>query len=418
MHSLQVQRAVRSSRRNRNRHPFDQHLLPTKILLGSWKYPIITSTKTEAFIYTGQIRVPPYVVSVEFSPSVKEVPDYAFRGCCKLKYLVPNEGLEKIGEGAFCHCPALESIIIPSTVVEIGKIAFHKCSALRYVVLNDGLQEIGDGAFWCCKSLESVRIPSSISEIREDTFNGCNALRAVVMDDGPQRIGMSAFCGCRSLENIKLPSTIIEIGDYVFSGCISVRDVDLNEGLQKIGMSAFCDCEALENIMLPSTVIEIGAWCFAFCSALKNVGLNEGLQNIGGHAFDDYECSPSLKRFKLPRATMRMKSICCERSQNEIVCKILEIPGISMVNGEIFISGAALEGSAAGRNSCENSLDQVVGLITYHELKEATQVFELALWKAKLTKGNMLNAANRESCRVEVPGTVKEAVQQFFPCQK
>eukprot|EP00579_Thalassiosira_antarctica_P001140 CAMPEP_0201868694 /NCGR_PEP_ID=MMETSP0902-20130614/2475_1 /ASSEMBLY_ACC=CAM_ASM_000551 /TAXON_ID=420261 /ORGANISM="Thalassiosira antarctica, Strain CCMP982" /LENGTH=73 /DNA_ID=CAMNT_0048394061 /DNA_START=1 /DNA_END=218 /DNA_ORIENTATION=+ len=73
-----------------------------------------------------------------------------------------------------------------------------------------------------------------------------------------------------------------------------------------------------------------------------------------------------------------------------------------MRGGEILISGAALKGGKDW-TTCRESLDRILGLITYYELKEATTIFELALWKAKMEEVNMTNDDNRETCRIEVP---------------
>ena len=58
-----------------------------------------------------------------------------------------NEGLQKIGDYAFCNCLSLERIKLPSTVVEIGENAFHSCYNLKKVTFNEGLEKIGNGAF-------------------------------------------------------------------------------------------------------------------------------------------------------------------------------------------------------------------------------------------------------------------------------
>ena len=45
----------------------------------------------------------------------------------------------------------------------------------------------------------------------------------------------------------------------------------------------------------------------------------------------------------------------------------------------------------------------------YDDLKEATTLFELALWKAKIGQAND-TAVDREACRIEVPGPVKDTL--------
>ena len=47
-----------------------------------------------------------------------------FKGCTQLREVILNEGLRKIGKGAFADCTLLERIKFPSTVVNIDENAF------------------------------------------------------------------------------------------------------------------------------------------------------------------------------------------------------------------------------------------------------------------------------------------------------
>ena len=51
----------------------------------------------EVFVYTEKCCVPRKVTSVQFHPSVVEVEDNAFEGNTRLRKVVFNEGLQKIG---------------------------------------------------------------------------------------------------------------------------------------------------------------------------------------------------------------------------------------------------------------------------------------------------------------------------------
>ena len=111
------------------------------------------------FVYTGDgCSVPRDIISVQF-----------------------NDGLQKIGEGAFCNCTSLKSITIPSTVTEISNYAFRSCSNLMEVIFNDRLQKIGYNAFINCKSLESIKLPSTVVEIGNHAFHGCGNLRRLYL---------------------------------------------------------------------------------------------------------------------------------------------------------------------------------------------------------------------------------------------
>ena len=97
------------------------------------------------FEYTGEgCTVPEDVTIVRFHPSVVEVEDnafrnWAFRNCNKLRKVIFNERLQKIGDSAFQNCTSLSSITLPSTVIEIGYCAFFRCNNLREVVFNEEL---------------------------------------------------------------------------------------------------------------------------------------------------------------------------------------------------------------------------------------------------------------------------------------
>ena len=68
----------------------------------------------------------------------------------------------------------------------------------------------------------------------------------------------------------------------------------------------------------------------------------------------------------------------------------------------------------------KEKLDKIIRLITYYEMKEATTLFELALWKAKIDQADEADdkvnnyITNREACRVEVPGPIKDTILQYL----
>ena len=68
------------------------------------------SSARSVFVYTGAgCSVPKDVVRVKFDPSVVEVANCAFENCCtRLREVVLNNGLQKIGKYAFYNCKSLE----------------------------------------------------------------------------------------------------------------------------------------------------------------------------------------------------------------------------------------------------------------------------------------------------------------------
>ena len=64
-------------------------------------------------------------------------------------------------------------------------------------------------------------------------------------------------------------------------------------------------------------------------------------------------------------------------------------------------------------SSAIKSIDQIDNLLQYYEVKEATSLVELALWKATISQADEeVYPINRDACRVEVPGPAKDLILQ------
>jgi len=284
------------------------------------------------------------------------------------------------------------SVRFALNVTEVEDHAFEDCYDLIEVVLNDGLKKIGIEAFRDCSSLESITLPSTVIEIDKE-----------------------AFSCCTSLQSINIPSTITDIGPNAFSSCIRLQEVELHEGLQTIGACAFTRCESLESINLPSTLTEIGNRAFIHCFRLQEVRLHESLETIGYRAF--VSCS-SLERFTFPSISTRLNNVVEVQTEANRIRQLNEIDAIrgDMIvrrGSELFVPGAVVRGGS-NWTSVKASIDQIVSWIRYHEIKEATSLFELALWKARLDQADEATDINRGAYRIEVPGPVKDAILQYL----
>jgi len=299
-----------------------------------------------------------------------------------------------------------------SSVTEVSREMFQECKQLKKVVLNEGLTKIGFRSFRECRKLEHINLPSTIIEIRNEAFHLCSDLGEVVFNEGLQRIGNLSFRGCESLKSIRLPSTITELSDLAFAYCISLRKVVLNEGLYKIGCEAFARCTSLEYIALPSTVTEIGRHAFYDCLRLREVELHERIQKIGRDSF--YGCS-FMQRFTFPKLSIRLDNI--RAGQTEVEDKIGdidEIRGILERRGkEMFISDVRL---VQGQNwdILRSAFGRIDQLLTYYEVKEATTLLELAIWKSKIDQEEEENLINRDAHRIDIPGPVRDTILQYL----
>ena len=337
--------------------------------------------------------------------------EYTGVGCSVPKDITSvrcSDGLQKIGDDAFYGCSLLAIITLPSTVTETGINAFCRCSNLREVTLNDGLQKIGNCTFYKCTSLESIKIPSTVIEISAGAFRRCYNLREITFNEGLQKIGDRAFFECSSLECITLPPTTTEIGTNAFYGCSNLREVICNDGLQKIGACTFHNCTSLGNVTLPSTLVEIGSDAFYNCRNLREVILNGVPRNFERVAFDNCD---ALERFVFPTISYRLKNIIQTSHWEELEDKLNEVRGaVQWDSDDLFVSRATHH----NWNDIRRDFGRITRLVSFHELKEATSTFELALWKSKLDQADALDTTNRTAYRIDVPGPVKDTILQYL----
>ena len=297
-----------------------------------------------------------------------------------------------------------------SSVKEVGREMFQDCKQLKKVVLNEGLKKIGFRSFYYCYQLEHINFPSTLIEVDVSALCGCHNLKDVVLNEGLQTIGETAFCSCRSLKSITFPSTLTKIGNHTFYDCQNLREVVLNGTLKTIGRASFESCTLLERITIPLTVTDIGRRAFYDCQSLREVELHEGIQMIGSEAFKN--CS-SLETFKFPNPSTRLDTIIQDGKYVDVENKIDEIRSIVERRGsEMFISDKRL---VQGRNwdIMKGILGRIDQIFTYYEVKEATTLLELAMWKSKIDQAHT-NPINRDIYRIDIPGPVKNTILQYL----
>lgn len=217
----------------------------------------ITAIKAKAFKGKKKIE------SVVISASVTAIAASAFEGCSDLRSItvesgnkkyrsvnncvvdiksktlvlgcntsvMPENGIVKIGNGAFCNCDKLDSVIIPRGVKVIGKSAFEGCTELKTVSFPEGLETVGDRAFGECINLDSA-----------------------VFSEGLKEIGACAFYKCENITQLKLPEGLKSIGAYAFEHCRKLTNLEIPEGVESIDVHAFLDCDEVKFISLPSTL--------------------------------------------------------------------------------------------------------------------------------------------------------------------
>jgi len=288
---------------------------------------------------------------------------------------------------------------------------------LKEVVLNDGLREIGSNAFNNCTTLKSIAMPSSVTKIGDHAFGYCSSLREVVLNEGLEKIRRNVFQSCKSLQSITIPSTVDDIGVSACNECYNLRTIVLKEGIKRIKEYVFRKCTSLHSITIPSSVTCIEKETFDGCTNLREVVVHNDKMQIGKEAFAN--CS-SLERFKFPRLSNRLNDI-IQAGQRDIEVKMDDIAAVEWRSGELSIPAVSrqienrwgLTYTAADVD--KEKLKKVKGLITYYEVREATTLFELALWKARIDQADIsIPSSDRGACRGEVPGPVKDTILQYL----
>ena len=246
-------------------------------------------------------------------------------------------------------------------------------------------------------------------------FYNCKQLIEVVFNKGLQKIRGCAFQECTSLSSITLPSSVTEVGDYAFHNCKQLMEVVMNEGLQKIGVGAFDSCTSLSSIKLPSTITGVSIGAFQSCSNLREVVVLRGMPLNGFLAFSN--CT-ALERFTFPTISARVDNLIQTGYWEAIENEVDEVRGVvEWSGGELFVSAQAMGNWNRVRalNRVREDLGKLDTWISRYELKEATSLLELALWKFKLDQVDKANPIPRKKCRMDVPGPVKDIILQYFP---
>ena len=183
--------------------------------------------------------------------------------------------------------------------------------------------------------------------------------------------------------------------------------------MKKIEQSTFANCRSLESITIPQTVTIIRYCTFFYCRSLREVGLHDGIQKIGPGVFD----ATSLERFVFPNLSTRLANI-IRASQREVEDKVDEICGpIERRGSELFIPNSIPLFGMIRYGGDWKIVKEVLGridrLLTYYELKEATTLLELAMWKCKVDQAEV-NPIERDEHRIDIPGPVRDTILQYL----
>ena len=118
---------------------------------------------------TGHLVIPATVAYNDYTLTVTQIPDEAFRG------------------------RSLTSVVIPDTVTSIGYLAFEYNPSLSELTIGNSVTTIGGHAFQNCMELGMVVIPASVTTLGDNAFEGCNSLASVYFEGDAPTAGSNVF---------------------------------------------------------------------------------------------------------------------------------------------------------------------------------------------------------------------------------
>lgn len=149
---------------------------------------------------------------------------------------------------------------------------YNEMSKIKKLVVEEGVTRLGYKLMRRCTTLEEVVLPASLKFIDGNAFRGCTSLKKVTFhsdceittpDNKKEEFSFALFEGCTALEEIVLPAgDYTELREIAFGGCSALKKITipanvtsmLNRDSKKD--SPFLNCAALEQINYGGTVAQ------------------------------------------------------------------------------------------------------------------------------------------------------------------
>ena len=134
---------------------------------------------------------------------VTAIGEYAFRGTHFRGEIKLPKNLVVLQNYAFAGCDFSGELKLPSSLKSIGRKVFGdtdgdgSCWRLMGIVeFPEGMQSIGEQAFCNCRSIEGLVFPESMETIQNSAFEGCYGINSIVCkSDMPANVLNNAFNG-------------------------------------------------------------------------------------------------------------------------------------------------------------------------------------------------------------------------------
>lgn len=170
-----------------------------KNLSGSLSIPqSLHKIPNNAFEYCGGMNG-----TLTLHDGITAIGEYAFRGTHFRGEIDLPKNLVVLQNYAFAGCDFSGELKLPSSLKSIGRKVFGdtdgdgSCWRLMGIVeFPEGMQSIGEQAFCNCRSIEGLVFPESMETIQTSAFEGCYGINSIVCkSDMPANVLNNAFNG-------------------------------------------------------------------------------------------------------------------------------------------------------------------------------------------------------------------------------
>lgn len=150
-----------------------------------------------------------------FGDKLQIVGDYAFVWCESITEINVVSTLDYIGNYAFRDCRKVAEINFADEVVNIGKEAFM-ATDIKSLVYPYATGAIGEGAFKHCSALESITFDERVTYIADKVFQNNQGLKRVVLPAHVKSMGQIVFGSCFNLEEVVWENPTFSFGEHPF----------------------------------------------------------------------------------------------------------------------------------------------------------------------------------------------------------
>lgn len=241
--------------------------------------------------FTGAYTVEEGVIRIGFG---------AFEGCSGLSSIQLAESVRYIDGYAFCGCTGITELTIPEAVQSIDDTAFEQCSSLTgvYVAGNNRNYASDENGQLYNKDMTQMIyapaafagdyvVPQGVSSIGNNFFADCEGLTSVTIPDGVTAIGHYAFYNCVNLQSVTIPQSVTDIDAYAFQFCENLTTVNIPGAVTHIKWGLFRDCKRLTELPIHDAVTVIDDFAYAECHSLTDIIIPASVTYVGHYAFFD-----------------------------------------------------------------------------------------------------------------------------------